>query len=159
MVSVQPPHVVCTDPDGDDVSTNFLDGHMDTKAVAVSPSRRNRRHSPEFKARVIAACLQPGVSIAAVALANGLNANFLRSWVKAHRHQQEPTEMPAIEPQRCIAPVAHSTPTLVPVAVQRSSEETPSIELEIRRQQTVVQMRWPVSEAATCAQWLCDWLR
>jgi transposase-like protein len=29
---------------------------------------------------VIAVYLEPGVSMAAVALANGLNANFLRSW-------------------------------------------------------------------------------
>jgi len=52
---------------------------MDTNAIAAPAFRRNRRHSPEFKARVIAACLQPGVSIAAVALVNGLNANYLRS--------------------------------------------------------------------------------
>ena len=58
---------------------------MDTNVLAAPASRRNRRHAPEFKARVIAACLQPGVSIAAAALANGLNVNFLRSWVKAHR--------------------------------------------------------------------------
>jgi transposase len=43
--------------------------------------RRRRTHSAEFKAKVVSACRQPGVSIAAVALANGLNANLLRrSW-------------------------------------------------------------------------------
>lgn len=46
---------------------------MNTTVCVVPPSRRRRRHSPEFKARVIAACLQPGVSVAAVALANGLS--------------------------------------------------------------------------------------
>ncbi len=55
---------------------------MDTNVSVALPSRRRRRHTPEFKARVIAECLQPGVSLAAVALANGLNANFLRTWVK-----------------------------------------------------------------------------
>ena len=43
---------------------------------------------------MIAACLQPGVSIAAVALANGLNSHFLRTWVKAHREPQR-GEVPA----------------------------------------------------------------
>src|SRR4029453_6966754 len=35
----------------------------------------------EFKAHVVAACMQPGVSIAAVAMANGVNANLARRWV------------------------------------------------------------------------------
>ena len=58
---------------------------MDTNVSVALPSRRRRRHTPEFKARVIAACLQPGVSLAAAALANGLNANLLRTWVKGKR--------------------------------------------------------------------------
>ena len=51
---------------------------MDTKVVKAAPGRTRRRHDAEFKAQVIAACLQPGVSLAAIALANGLNANMLR---------------------------------------------------------------------------------
>lgn len=54
---------------------------MDTLPEAVPGRRRRRRHSDEFKARVVAQCRQPGVSIAGVALANGLNANLLRRWV------------------------------------------------------------------------------
>jgi transposase-like protein len=45
------------------------------------PGRRRRRYTEEFKARVAEECRRPGVSIAAVALANGLNANLLRKWV------------------------------------------------------------------------------
>ncbi|MBK6594232.1 MAG: transposase [Burkholderiales bacterium] len=40
-----------------------------------------RTHSPEFKARVLAACSQPGASIAAVALAHGINANVVHKWL------------------------------------------------------------------------------
>jgi hypothetical protein len=43
--------------------------------------RRHARYSDEFKRQVVAACLAPGVSKAATALANGLNANMLRRWV------------------------------------------------------------------------------
>lgn len=129
---------------------------MDTNVSVALPPRRRRRHTPEFKARVIAACLQPGVSLAAVALANGLNANFLRTWVKAYRTQDQAASVPAVKSDRRAA----STPTLVPVAVQRSSEDAPgSIEVEIRRQQMVVQIRWPASEATACGQWLRDLLR
>ena len=46
---------------------------MDTNLITVPAYRPRRRHSPEFKAQAIAACLQPGVSIAAIALANQLN--------------------------------------------------------------------------------------
>ena len=133
---------------------------MDTNALAAPASRRYRRHTPEFKARVIAACLQPGVSIAAVSLANGLNANFLRSWVKAYRSQQRLAVGPLSEADRGAVTAMHSAPTLVPVRVQSSSDEPAStIEVEIRRAQTVVQIRWPVSEATACAQWLRDLLR
>ena len=47
------------------------------------PGRRRRRHhSVFFKAEAVGACQQPGVSIASVALARGLNANLLRRWVQ-----------------------------------------------------------------------------
>ena len=96
---------------------------MDTNALAAPASRRNRRHAPEFKAQVIAACLQPGVSIAAVALANGLNANFLRSWVKAHRDQQRSGVAIGVERDPGNVSAKGSAPTLVPVRVQAPSDE------------------------------------
>ena len=40
-----------------------------------------RTHSPEFKSQVLAACRQPGASIAAVALAHGINANVVHKWL------------------------------------------------------------------------------
>lgn len=55
---------------------------MDT-LVLKPASRKRRRHSEEFKRQVVEACLEPGVSVAAIALANGLNANYLRRWVCA----------------------------------------------------------------------------
>jgi transposase len=133
---------------------------MDSNALVVPAPRRNRRHAPEFKARVIAACLEPGVSIAAVALANGLNANFLRTWVKAHREQQQHGEMSGSASDSAGAPTERSVPALVPVAVKPSSDAACcTIELEIRRPQTVIAIRWPTSEASACGQWLRDLLR
>ena len=133
---------------------------MDTNVLAVPAPRRNRRHAPEFKARVIAACLQPGVSIAAVALANGLNANFLRSWVKAHRDQQRSDIAIGVERNPDSEPAKRPAPSLVPVRVQTPSDApSRTIEVEIRRQQTVVAIRWPASEATACGQWLRNLLR
>ena len=68
--------------------------------------------------------------------------------------------VPAIKNGRGGVSATRSAPTLVPVAVQRSTADSPgNIELEIHRQQTVVQIRWPVSEATTYAQWQRDLLR
>jgi transposase-like protein len=40
------------------------------------------QHSAEFKTRVVMACEQAGASIAAIALANGVNANLARRWIR-----------------------------------------------------------------------------
>ena len=45
---------------------------MDTTLLEAPGRRTRRKHSAEFKASVIHACQQPGVSMASVALANGL---------------------------------------------------------------------------------------
>lgn len=133
---------------------------MDTKALAAPASRRYRRHAPEFKAQVIAAGLAPGVSIAAVALANGLNTNLLRNWIKAHRDQQRGDVTIGVERNPDSVPAKRPAPSLVPVRVQAPSDAPSStIELEIRRQQTIVTIRWPASEATACGQWLRDLLR
>jgi transposase len=55
---------------------------MSTNEVISTGRRRRRRHSELFKAEAIGACQQAGGSIAAVALARGLNPNMLRHWVR-----------------------------------------------------------------------------
>jgi len=44
-----------------------------------------RQYRPEAKQAVLEQCALPGVSIAAVALANGLNANVVRRWLVEQR--------------------------------------------------------------------------
>lgn len=44
--------------------------------------RRRRLHSDEFKANAVALAAQPGMSMAAVAMSLGINANLLRRWVR-----------------------------------------------------------------------------
>lgn len=40
-----------------------------------------RRYDPASKERLVEACLEPGVSLAGMALRCGVNANLLRKWV------------------------------------------------------------------------------
>ena len=47
-----------------------------------------RRYDPASKRRLVEACLQPGVSLAGVAMQHGLNANLLRKWVAGHQQRQ-----------------------------------------------------------------------
>jgi len=54
-----------------------------------------RTHSPEFKARVLAACRQPGASIAAVALAHGINANVVHKWLAGIGMKRSGQHLPA----------------------------------------------------------------
>lgn len=46
-----------------------------------------RRFDPLSKARLVEACLEPGVSVARLALEYGVNANLLRKWVKQRKDQ------------------------------------------------------------------------
>jgi transposase len=41
-----------------------------------------RRYETTSKERLVAACLEPGVSVSRLALEHGVNANLLRKWIK-----------------------------------------------------------------------------
>ncbi len=129
---------------------------MDTKVAKVAARRTRRTHAAEFKAQVIDACLQPGVSVAGVALANGLNANYLRRWVKEHREQAQGRPVKDGE-----ALSRHAKPaTLVPVTIEIPvAGESGEIRIDLRRGTTVVQMAWPVAHAALLGGVLNDLLR
>ena len=68
--------------------------------------RKRRVYSTQFKAELIAACQQPGASIAATAREHGINANVLHRWLREHRLGQHQcscdsahADAPGIEPQ------------------------------------------------------------
>ncbi len=44
-----------------------------------------RRFETTSKERLVAACLEPGVSVSRLALEHGVNANLLRKWIKKDR--------------------------------------------------------------------------
>ena len=131
---------------------------MDTNLITAPAYRPRRRHSAEFKAQAIAACLQPGVSIAAIALANQLNANYLRRWVKAHRDQQTAS---ATTPGKMSDESAKPPPltTLAPITLRTPApESSANLPIEIRRPETTIHITWPLSQANACAQWLRELL-
>ena len=132
---------------------------MNTSENGYGDRRRRRQHSAEFKARLVAACRRPGVSIAAVALEHRLNANLLRRWVVAA--ERTPALDPSGTTRSAVLSNAVSTNTaFVPVELQRSPVVTAQeIVIELRRGPTVVKVSWPLAEAAACGAWLGELLR
>jgi transposase-like protein len=117
--------------------------------------RKRRRYDPEFKRQIIAASLQPGVSIAAVALANEINTNLLRRWVKEHREGL----LSSYSEEGSVAPQEEPT-TVVAAALQNSEiKEGGDVRLELRRGGTTVQIAWPIAHVVTLTHWLKDLLR
>ena len=107
---------------------------------------------------MVSACRKPGVSIAAVALANRLNANLLRRWVVAE--ERAPTAK-AIETVSAVpARSSIESRAFIPIEVESSAVTTAQeITIELRRGATVVKVGWPLAAAADCAVWLRELLR
>ncbi|WP_083438250.1 transposase [Caldimonas brevitalea] len=103
---------------------------------------------------VVEECLRPGVSIAAVALAHGLNANMLRKWVTDAQHAEP--RMAKVEPPQLDRPQV--SPAFVPLALTAPVAEG-EIRIELQRTGTTVNIVWPAAAARECAAWLRDWLR
>jgi transposase len=123
--------------------------------------RRRRRHSAEFKAKVVAACRQPGISMAAVALAHGLNANLLRRWVVEAEHSPKPRraalstrEVAAAMPEFVALPLPRPSPASAASSIAPSDP----IRIQLTRGDTVICVQWPLSAVAQCTAWLRELL-
>ena len=109
------------------------------------------------------ACRQPGVSIAAVALANGLNANMVRKWVI------DAEARPAVVPAAGLGepapvgdkPTPNPPPSFLPLAFRGPAAPMPAdeIRIELQRGATAIKVTWPSTAAADCAAWLRELLR
>ena len=114
--------------------------------LGIKPAMR-RRYSSEFKQQIVDLC-QPGISIAGVALAHGLNVNMVRRWIQ----------------RQAILPIAVTASTslvkLVPLSVQQSVATLDGmIEIHVERKGRLVKLRWPMSDAASLSTLLTGWLR
>ena len=64
----------------------------------MNPHCSNRRtHSSEFKAQVIGECQQPDASVAAVAIAHGLNPNVVRKWLAGQNLKRMCVFLPIVD--------------------------------------------------------------
>jgi len=88
--------------------------------LVLKRKRDGRRvYSPSHKRAIVEQCLQPGVSVAGIALAHGINANLVRKWIVKYQRAAPAAKRSSVVPA-----------ALLPVAVQaeqpRSAVRTPA---------------------------------
>lgn len=135
------------------------------KAVEGIKGTPRRQHDRAFKADLVEQCLLPGASVAAVALAGGVNANLLFRWRREYLRCKQ-LSRPASSSSAVLVPVhvdsamdadavrSHSSApspasNAVVVATQRSARASGIIELDIAG--AVLRLRGPVDEASLCS--------
>ncbi len=118
-----------------------------------------RWHADDLKVRVLAACAEPGASVAAVAQAHELNANLVHKW----RRGRGAAMLTTAGPQRgAVAANAEFIPLTLPatsVAAPATNGQVVTapaadIRIEWRRGSAAIAVSWPVSAAPECARWL-----
>jgi transposase len=119
---------------------------VSTNGVISTGRRRRRTHSDLFKAEAVGACQQEGVSIAAVALARGVNASLLRRWLAEAGASRTPIAI-----QRTVPVMGTDSPDgFVPLPMPANPVEG-RIRVEVRRKNRSVSIEWPASAARECA--------
>jgi transposase-like protein len=91
--------------------------------------RVRRRHSIAQKVAIVRQCLEPGTSLAGVALVHRINANMVRKWVVTFQkggYGQPPEAGTSMLPVVVKAPAASCSPSKVTTA-------KPTIEIEMTR--------------------------
>ena len=121
--------------------------------------RRRRRHTPAFKTAAVTGCRKPGASVAAVALDLQLNANLLRTWIKA-------SSVASALPRTITAPELAATSTsFLPLKIEACAEPASAstsadrlIRVNIRKGRSRITIEWPATAAVACATWLRELL-
>lgn len=126
---------------------------MDT--ITLNPHRpRRRSYSREFKAQIVAACKQPGISVAAIARMHDMNDNMVHRWLR-EAEQSGADWVPTIPPSENLSVVP--APAFVPARPSTSSQDC--IHLELMRNDLTLRIDWPVSQAHSFLQTLLALLR
>ena len=111
---------------------------------------------------MVAACQQPGASIAALAGSQGMNANVLHRWLKEHAqggHHQlvKPGRAEALACTLLNSPAAAFLPLKLtaPAPELRDAQ----IKAELRKGALSMTIAWPVSAATQFASWVTALLK
>ena len=120
-----------------------MEKHEQSIVAVPSRSGKRRRFSGLFKREVVEQTLRADVSIASVALANGLNTNLLARWRHDYFTAQAAGQSPALIPVRVVEsqPAPSSSRAQLAAAVDNG-------EIEVRHGDTTVIIRGVPNQAA-----------
>ena len=123
--------------------------HIMDKQVVRTP-RRRREHSPEFKRELVARSLEPGVSVAAIAMEGGINANLLFGWRRKHLNGVAQADSAAPrQPAAVLLPVCiEAAPTERPCTPSAPPIRPAGTAIEIEIGNARVRLRGSVDEAS-----------
>ena len=107
-------------------------------ASGVRVNRTGRRTYPlEYKLDVVRQCGEPGVSVAAIGLAHGINANLVRRWIVRHQRALTPsvaerqTPMLPVIMEAATSALGSSANELVDASSKRRRLGAATIEIEL----------------------------
>jgi transposase len=126
--------------------------------MATDKKTKRRRYSDELKAQVLTECEAPGVSVAKVAMAHGINANIVHGWRQAQREsRQRSVARPQqhTQEQTQFVPVTMSTTT--PQVLDGAGSRV--IEVELHRGALTMKLTWPATASLELAAWTRELLR
>ncbi len=102
--------------------------------------------------------------MAAVALANGLNANMLRKWVMESEQARQGRSEEGVEGEEAsgVSPgyIALQAPPVGGAGtIGPGAGSARDIRVEVHRAGMTISVSWPVSAASECAAWIGEFLR
>ena len=125
----------------------------DSNTTRYAVRRTKRTYSADTKAELMAACLAPGASIAAIASAHDMNANVLHRWLKGQRQS-------ALSSNACaeVASLKATAPELpsfisLPLSMKPPEPVQRAIQVEVRKGALLMTVTWPISAASDFAHW------
>ena len=117
----------------------------------VNRAPKRKRYTQAFKHKVITASLQPGASVARVALEHGLNANMLRKWIRLAKNNTTDTT-----PGFVALPMPGQASS---VSSARQGVDSESIRMEIPYRHQSIYISLPLSQMERCLALLRELLQ
>jgi transposase-like protein len=150
------------------VSAYFPSTRIHEDPIA-KPLRRRRTYTPPFKAELVAECMDPTVSQAAVAIEHYMNPNVLRRRIIEHERlglhdldasiaagetvaAREPARWLPFVPVQTTRPAAPVAAT-EPVRPLSTAQPSATIQVELAAGGLSMTIRWSATEHQALAQW------
>ena len=148
---------------------------------SLGSKRRRRTYTPQFKAEMVAQCLEGTVSLASLAVEHGMNPNVLHRWVMEHerygKHSLQddattpvysdtaspanwiPVALPGSTAKREVAPRPDKIIDAPPRTPSNAPTTRQTIALELSKRDLRMTLRWPGDDHRGLAGFVRELLR